>query len=145
MPAFPFGHGLSYSSFSYSELVVDSGAMTVTFKVANTGGVAAAEVAQLYLGFPSAANEPPQQLKGFQKVYLGVGESTKITFKLQPRDVSIWDAVSAKHGWVLLEGTFAINVGSSSRNIHLTGSLILKKEGTTVPLTAPLQSKKRGN
>jgi hypothetical protein len=65
-PAFPFGHGLSYTTFGYSNLTAT--ASGVSFTLTNTGSVAGAEVAQLYLGFPASAGEPPQQLKGFQKV-----------------------------------------------------------------------------
>ena len=65
-PAFPFGHGLSYTTFNLSELSAASGA--VSFTVANTGSVSGAETPQVYLGFPTAAGEPPRQLKGFTKV-----------------------------------------------------------------------------
>ena len=71
---FPFGHGLSYATFTYSDITVDKSTRTVSFTVQNTGAVAGDEVAQLYLGFPETAGEPPIQLKGFKKVSLQVGE-----------------------------------------------------------------------
>lgn len=125
-PAFPFGYGLSYTAFGYSGLTVDNAALTVTFKLANVGKVfAGAEVPQLYLGFPAAAEEPPKQLKAFTKVQLAVGAVQTVVFTLTPRALSVWDEVG--HKWALVEGTFGVFVGSSSRDIRLTSTLVLKK------------------
>jgi len=115
---FPFGHGLSYTSFAYSGLKVTSG--EVTFHVENTGSVAGAEVAQLYLGFPASAGEPPRQLKGFEKVHLEAGAKHVVTLKLSPRDKSIYDA-DEKKDWAVVSGDFDVFVGSSSRDTRLTG------------------------
>ena len=80
------------------------------------------EVAQLYLGFPASAGEPPKQLKGFHKTaVLAPGDKATVIFVLTDRDLSIWD--TSKHGWAKQSGKFDVMVGSSSRDIRLTGSL----------------------
>jgi len=120
---FPFGHGLSYTTFAYSDLSISN--MKVTFTVRNAGEVPGAEVAQLYLGFPSSAGEPPQQLKGFKKTrLLSPGESERMEIQLRPRDFSIWD--TTQHGWSLVEGSFMVKVGSSSRDMRLQSSYLLQ-------------------
>jgi len=119
-PNFPFGHGLSYTSFTYSNLRIDG--MTVKCDIANTGKRKGAEVAQLYIGFPSSAGEPPMQLKGFSKTHaLLPGSHVTVTFQLTDRDLSIWDVSS--HGWKKLSGDYIINVGASSRDFRLTGKI----------------------
>ena len=82
----------------------------------NTGSLPGSEVAQLYVGFPSCAGEPPQQLKGFQKVKLIPGQSAAVSFPLNDRTFSIWDVTS--HSWQLVHGTYTFAVGSSSRDIR---------------------------
>lgn len=123
-PLFPFGHGLSYTTFSYSNLTVSTvspaGQVTVTANVKNTGTHAGAEVAQLYLGFPASAGEPPRQLKGFQKVTLSPVATNHVTFALNWEDLAYWNAVT--HQWTVPLGAFQVMVGSSSRDIRLTGS-----------------------
>jgi len=117
---FPFGHGLSYTQFEYSELRIDG--TKVSFSVKNIGKVAGSEVAQLYLGFPKSAGEPPLQLKGFKKTtMLGAGDSEFVELELTSRDLSIWDIAS--HSWSLVMGEFQVAVGASSRDIRLKGSL----------------------
>jgi beta-glucosidase len=94
VPAFPFGHGLSYTQFTY-----DKNSMkfekepnrSVRIKVTNTGKVKGKEVVQMYIGFPSEAGEPPKLLKGFKKIELNPGQSQNVMFKLPDRDISIWD------------------------------------------------------
>ena len=77
---------------------------------------------QLYLGFPASAGEPPKQLKGFEKVQLAPGAKTTVQFKLEPRDLSIWDVAS--HDWSVVKGKFGVFVGASSRDPGmLSGSL----------------------
>jgi len=121
-PAFPFGHGLSYTTFAYSDLVVDSAAQTVSAKVTNSGAVAGAEVAQLYLGFPESADTPPIQLKGFVKTaFLAPGAAETVTFKLNAIDLSVWNATV--HAWQPVVGTFGVSVGASVADPRLTGSL----------------------
>jgi len=117
----PFGHGLSYTTFSYSNIQVNG--RTVTVDVTNSGGVSGAEVVQLYVGFPASSGEPPQQLKGFSKLGLNVGEKKTATFTLSDRDLSIWDATA--HKWALQSGTFQIRVGSSSGDIRAFSTLTI--------------------
>ena len=133
-PLFPFGYGLSYTHFAFGRLSVtpqhvrndssDPGAtgcrcngqsgnlVTVSATVTNTGPVAGSDVAQLYLGDPAAAGEPPRQLKGFQKVTLRPGESTTVRFSLSGHDLSYWN--DAASGWVVPDGRFGVYVGDSS-------------------------------
>ena len=115
----PFGHGLSFTTFAYSALISSSGG--VRFNVTNTGAVAGAEVAQLYLGFPASAGEPPQQLKGFARVQLAPGESKTVQLPLAARAFSTWDTTA--HEWVVQHGRFTVAVGASSRDIRLTGAI----------------------
>jgi beta-glucosidase len=111
----PFGHGLSYTSFSYSGLTVSS--TGVSFTLNNTGPVAAAEVAQVYIGYPASAGEPPKNLRNFAKVSLSPAKAAAVTLPLSRRDISIWDVNS--RDWVVLPGTYTVFVGSSSRDIRL--------------------------
>jgi beta-glucosidase len=122
-PLFPFGYGLSYTRFEYSGLRIShSGAnVAVSFTVRNTGARAGSDVAQLYVDDPAFVGEPPKQLKGFQRVSLRPGRSTKVTIALTPRSFSVWD--SAQQQWRVRRGLYRILVGSSSRDIRLRGSL----------------------
>ncbi|HEY0795708.1 MAG TPA: glycoside hydrolase family 3 C-terminal domain-containing protein [Acidisarcina sp.] len=129
-PLFPFGFGLSYTTFSFDNLAVAPGAgpyeFTVSFDVRNTGSRAGAEVAQLYLGDPSAkAKRPVRELKGFQKVRLDPGQSQHITLNLDKRSFSYWD--ESAHDWRADPGKFTVFVGDSSENTPLTSSLVLGK------------------
>lgn len=118
---FPFGHGLSYTKFEYSDLKVNG--MVVSFDLENTGGVDGSEVAQLYLGFPAAAGEPPIQLKSFQKVFVKSGAKTNVQMTLTKRDVSIWSAV--EHKFIVFKGDFKVNVGASSRDLRLNAQMTI--------------------
>ena len=118
---FPFGHGLSYTTFAYSNIQVDAGRRTVSFDVENTGKVVGDEVVQLYLGFPETAGEPPLQLKGFEKVNLQPNAKTTVTMVLKPRDVSIWDVV--QRDFAVVDGEYAVFVGASSRDLRLKATL----------------------
>lgn len=140
-PRYEFGFGLSYTTFAYSDLATSSisspsagvkapGGLsslwdvvaTVTATVSNNGTVSGAEVAQLYIGLPSSAPaSPPKQLRGFDKLSLAPGAAGTVTFPLRAKDLSYWDTISG--AWVMPSGTFNIYVGSSSRDIRLTGSL----------------------
>jgi beta-glucosidase len=127
-PLFPFGHGLSYTTFKYSDLKVERGAgdqTTVRLKVANTGARAGAEVVQLYLGYPAAAAEPPQQLKGFEKVWLKPGEAKTVTIALNPASLAVWDENT--HAWKTVPGSYTVAVGSSSRDIRLKSSFAVMR------------------
>jgi beta-glucosidase len=128
-PKFAFGHGLSYTRFEYSSLSVSG--LSVSFYIKNGGAVVGAEVPQLYIGYPSSAGEPPQVLRGFEKIMLAPQQSQKVTFTLTSGDLSIWDP--SKTGWAPVQGTFQVYVGSSSRDIMLTGSLTHTNPAETVP------------
>uniref|UniRef100_A0A7S2IVB9 Probable beta-glucosidase G n=1 Tax=Haptolina brevifila TaxID=156173 RepID=A0A7S2IVB9_9EUKA len=121
-PGFCFGHGLSYSTYTYGAL--QASPTGVAFTLTNSGTVAGAEVAQLYITFPSSAGEPPRQLKGFRKVLLQPGESATVTLPLGPRDFSIWDV--AAHVWAGVGGVFEAEVGASSCDIRARANLTLK-------------------
>jgi hypothetical protein len=125
-PQWPFGHGLSYSTFSYAPLnvvgaVSPSASATIYSTICNTAGPAGAEVAQLYIGYPAAANEPPKQLKGFEKLAIGPGDCSGVGFPVQASDLWVWDVVSQT--WQLIPGTYTLSLGSSSRDIRQTGTL----------------------
>lgn len=120
-PAYPFGHGLSFTTWSVSDLQV-TGMHSVSAKLSNTGHISGAQVLQLYLGFPSDAGEPPKQLKSFKKVALEPGQQQRVTFEITDRDLSIWDFDS--HSWARFVGEFKVFVGTSSRDPKmLTASL----------------------
>lgn len=94
----------------------------MTAKITNSGGVAGAEVPQLYIGYPSSApSVPPKQLRGFNKLKLDAGASKTATFKLRRRDLSYWDG--GRQNWVVPTGDFTVSVGASSRDIKLTGKI----------------------
>jgi len=118
-PKFAFGHGLSYSTYSYSGLSVSG--RNVSFSVTNTGSRTGYEVPQMYLRFPESAGEPPLQLKGFTKLNLTAGETASVTFTVRDRDLSIWD-VNAK-AFVPQTGLFGVFVGASSEDMRLFGTL----------------------
>ena len=126
-PLFPFGFGLSYTKFAFSNLSVGAfnadGNATVTAKVTNTGSVAGADVAQMYVGDPAASDDPPKQLKGFQRVTLSPGASATVTFPLNIHDLASWS--STANAWEAQAGTYSISVGDSSASLPLTGSTSL--------------------
>ncbi|HWD68812.1 MAG TPA: glycoside hydrolase family 3 C-terminal domain-containing protein [Solirubrobacteraceae bacterium] len=117
-PLFPFGFGLSYTRFAFSNLHVQAGDtdgvsdVQVSATIRNTGSVAGADVAQLYLGDPAAAGEPPRQLVGFQRVQLNPGASQRVQFTISPRDTWWWDQNA--DGWTQSPGTYDVYLGDSS-------------------------------
>ncbi|WP_225448239.1 glycoside hydrolase family 3 C-terminal domain-containing protein [Streptacidiphilus sp. P02-A3a] len=131
-PAFPFGFGLSYTKFSFSNLNVGAfnanGTATATATITNTGSVAGADVAQLYVGDPAASQDPPEQLKAFQRVNLNPGQSSTVTFPLTVHDLANWSATDNQ--WEAPAGTYSIRVGDASSNLPLTGSTSLAQELT---------------
>lgn len=144
-PRFEFGFGLTYTTFEYSDLsssvvsnastayfppittIIQGGAQSlwdvvakVQATVSNNGTMTAMEVAQLYVGIP---NGPVRQLRGFEKVNIPVGESAVVEFELTRRDLSEWSV--KEQSWVLQQGSYGIWVGSSSRDLPLSGNLII--------------------
>jgi beta-glucosidase len=123
-PLFPFGFGLSYTTFSFSGLSVTptydgTGSVTVTFTVTNTGQVDGAEVAQLYVGEKSPpVLRPPRELKGFQKVFLKAGQAEQVTLQLDQRSFAYWNVNIEK--WDAPKDTYNVWVGSSSQLTDLT-------------------------
>jgi beta-glucosidase len=114
-PLFPFGHGLSYTTFAYSGLTatLDS----VSFTVRNTGKRSGAEIAQVYAGLPAAADEPPKRLVAWEKIQLAAGEAKTVTVKIEPKFLSIFN--EARDDWELLPGEYQVFVGGSSDNTPL--------------------------
>jgi beta-glucosidase len=123
-PLFPFGYGLSYTSFQYGDLRVErkeAGRAAVSVRITNTGKREGAEVVQLYIQAPAEAEEPPKQLKGFEKIFLKPGESRVVDLTLDRDSFAAWDSNS--HAWKVYAGAYSIMVGSSSRDIRLKTSL----------------------
>ena len=124
-PLFPFGFGLSYTTYRYSGLQVTPGEkVKVTFTVANTGSREGTEIAEVYAGLPAAAQEPPKRLVGFTRVKLSPGEKKNVTVEIEPKYLSIFD--EQKDDWSLLPGDYGIMVGGSSDNLPLKGTVNLK-------------------
>jgi beta-glucosidase len=128
---FNFGHGLSYTTFSYDGLQISplkipvNGMATITVKVKNTGNVEGTEVAQLYIrDMVSSVTTPVQSLKGFSRINLKPGESGTVTFKLNAEELAVWNR-QMKH--VVEPGEFKIMVGSASDDIRQNGSLYVVK------------------
>jgi beta-glucosidase len=121
-PLFPFGHGLSYTTFEYSDLKVEQDPeLTVQLTVKNTGPLAGKEVVQIYVADPvSSLPRPPKELKAFAKVELQPGESKSVNFKLNQRALSFFDP--RKMAWIAEPGNFEILAGRSSRDIRLKAS-----------------------
>jgi beta-glucosidase len=121
-PLFPFGHGLSFARFTYSDLTLtrsgDAG-IRVSFGVVNNSPRPGHEVAQVYLRCPEAAAEPPLQLKGFQRVHLEAGERREVTFTLTPADLAAWNDPA---GWTVHPGRYEVLVGASSADVRLSAS-----------------------
>ena len=130
-PLYPFGYGLSYTTFQFQNLNVPAQAasgstISVSFDVKNTGKLAGAEVAELYVSDPSAkATRPERELKGFQKVRLASGETKHVTLTLNARAFSYWSVKA--HKWIIDPGKFVIRVGDSSENTPLSANLMLHK------------------
>jgi beta-glucosidase len=130
-PLFPFGHGLSYTTFAYDDMTVssrtitDREGLTVTASIENTGEVAGKEVVQLYVSDPvSRLQRPVRELKGFTKVSLEPGERQEVRFTLSARDFSYYDSKQAR--WIAESGEFEISIGASSRDLRLGETIQLQ-------------------
>jgi len=121
-PLFPFGHGLSYTTFAYSDLKIGAtdGGLDVEFTVKNTGARAGSEISQIYLG-PPKTNVPmaPKSLAGFARVDLAPGKSERVRVQVPDRQLAYWSVED--RNWIKPEGPRPIYVGASSRDVRLTG------------------------
>ncbi|KAL3263347.1 hypothetical protein ABHI18_001884 [Aspergillus niger] len=144
-PRYPFGHGLSYTTFDYSDLHVTApssiskapqgkksvggpsdlwdNVASVSVLITNNGTLAGAEVPQLYIEFPEAADQPVRQLRGFERVEIDAGGHSYVTFDLRRRDLSYWDVVTQE--WLVASGSYNVYVGASSRDLRLNGTFSL--------------------
>jgi beta-glucosidase len=132
-PLFPFGYGLSYTTFTYqnlrlsSETIESDGSLQVQLDVTNSGSRAGKEVVQLYLrDIASRLVRPPKELKGFRKVTLAPGETKTVTFDMTSKELSYYDP--EQKGWVAEAGDFEVMIGSSSRDIRARSRFMLKSE-----------------
>ena len=118
-PLFPFGFGLSYTTYSYSGLKATAAGrnVTVSFTVKNTGKRAGAEIAQVYAALPAGAGEPPKRLIGWERVPLGPGESKTVNLTIDPLYLSIFNV--DRDAWELMPGDYTVMVGASSRSLPL--------------------------
>lgn len=145
-PRYAFGYGLSYTTFEYSGLSVEitnstalastypTGALgvggkmdlwdevvSVSVTITNNGTLDGHEVAQLYVSYPDAADQPVRQLRGFERTLIGSGESTTVTFSVRKRDISMWDVEAQE--WAVVDGEYVFSVGASSRDLRVQGSV----------------------
>jgi len=127
-PLFPFGHGLSYTTFSYENLSIDKekirgdDIIKVSVDITNTGKINGKEVVQLYIqDVQSSVERPLKELKGFKKIYLNSGQMKTIVFELNKDDLSFYNPI--ENSWVVEKGAFKILIGSSSRDIQLEGEV----------------------
>ncbi len=124
-PLFPFGFGLSYTTFAYSGLKATAAGkeVKVSFSVRNTSKRAGAEIAQVYAGLPAGTGEPPKRLVAWEKVQLAAGETKTVSLTLDPQYLSIFNV--EKDAWELMPGDYKLFVGGSSRQMPLTGTFRL--------------------
>ena len=128
--AFPFGYGLSYTSFAYNDLKADETGVTLT--VTNTGSCAGAEVVQLYVAKPDAkVFRPVKELKGFTKVQLEAGESKTVTIALDDKAFRYWNVATDR--WEVEGGSYQLLVGASSADIRLTAAVTVAGTGAPDP------------
>jgi beta-glucosidase len=122
---FPFGYGLSYTTYRYAGLTVSPGdKVKVSFTLTNAGARAGSEIAEVYAALPASAGEPPKRLVGWSKVQLKAGEKKTVEVEIDPKYLSIFD--EAKDGWMLVPGDYTIMVGGSSDKLPLQATVNLK-------------------
>jgi beta-glucosidase len=146
-PLFPFGYGLTYTSFRLSHLRAAPGVLTVapdgsapvhvSVDVTNTGHRTGTDVVQLYLGHPAGSGEPPKTLATFAKVSLRPGQTTTVRLTLTADDLRVWD--SAAHDWTVLDGRYPLYAGESSADTPLTGAVTVHRTtgAQSVAVAAP--------
>jgi beta-glucosidase len=142
-PLFPFGFGLSYTSFEYSSLKVaatlaGTTVATASIAVTNTGGRKGADVPQLYISAPASTGEPPQQLEGYQKVSLAPGQRAQVSFPIDARALSYWS--TAAHDWRVAAGCYGVAVGHNERDIVMRVTVAVNGAhcpGAVAGLTTP--------
>ena len=129
-PLFPFGYGLSYTTFAFKGLKLDrqsEATATVEFEVTNTGQRAGAEVAQVYVSDTHAkVPRPKHELRGFERVELAPGETKHVSVPLDARAFAYWDVKT--HGWTIDPGKFTVSVGDSLTSLPLSGTLEMNRE-----------------
>ena len=130
-PLFPFGYGLTYTTFEYSGLktskksISDGETVDVKFRIKNTGNYDSDEVPQLYVSFPdSKVTRPLKSLKGFTRIFVPKGETVDVAIPLKAEDLKYWS--SDKHEFVLEKGTVNFFIGTSSASPVLEGKLLIK-------------------
>jgi beta-glucosidase len=122
---FPFGYGLSYTTYRYGGLAVTQDEkVKVSFTLTNAGARAGAEIAEIYAALPASAQEPPKRLIGWSKVQLNAGEKKTVEVEIDPKYLSIFD--EGKDGWTLVPGDYTIKVGGSSDKLPLKATVNLK-------------------
>jgi beta-glucosidase len=120
-PLFPFGFGLSYTTYTYSGLTVDDANRTVHFTVRNTGQCEGTEIAQVYVALPTTANENYKRLSAWQRVKLAPGQSKDVTLALHPLSLTVFN--TDKNAWQLLPGDYTMTAGPSSNDTPLKATL----------------------
>ncbi|MFF5626878.1 beta-glucosidase [Microbacterium sp. NPDC012755] len=143
--SYPFGHGLSYSTFEYTDLSVDiidenAGVVRVRSTITNSGDVDGSEIVQVYVGDPDAeVHRPLRELRAFDKLQIAAGQSVQVEFLLENRDFAYWDAAAERSDgrrgvWRREGGEFRVEVGASSRDIRQAVTIILPDDATIPPL-----------
>ena len=122
-PLFPFGYGLSYTRFTYSNLHVETATKTATFTIENNGVRNATEIAQVYVELPKASGEHFRRLAGWQRVDVAAGQQKVVTVALEPLAIATFDA--KKDGWAWASGKYTVFVGGSSRDLPLVTDVVL--------------------
>lgn len=126
-PLFPFGHGLSYTTFNLSSLRLDisnaTSSIIVSTILTNTGALPGKQVVQIYVSHPTSANEPPKLLKGFEKVHLEVNQTNEVSFVVEKEDLNIWDETI--EDWAFVHGEYIFKVGFSAEDILLDEMIYL--------------------
>src|SRR5262249_52068122 len=133
-PLFPFGHGLSYTTFRYANLTLDrssfspAGRLRATVEVTNTGAIAGDEIAQLYVSYPgSRVERAVRDLKAFSRVHLGPGETRSVALAVPAADLAYWDVATGR--WTVEPATYGVQVGGSSRDLPLEGTFTIAEDG----------------